>query len=188
VSEPSADAEQVLSGHRLHLWFQARVLVSPWLRNHLDLSGIIDETLMKAWQSWERFRIRGESEKAAWLRTVLANLIRDEIARLYARCRDVRRNRSLEAALDESSARLAEFLAAPQPSPSEAAQQHDRQRRVAEAVERLPEAQREALLLQRWHGCSLTQVAEQMGRTPAAVAGLLHRALKQLKLELVELE
>jgi RNA polymerase sigma-70 factor (ECF subfamily) len=188
MSEPSTAAEQVLNGHRAYLQFQARVLVSPWLRNHLDLSGIINETLLKAWQAWDRFHAWSEEEKTAWLRTVLANLLRDEIAKVYAQCRDVRRNRSLEAALDESSTRLAEFLAAPQSSPSAAVERHDQQRRVAEAVERLPEAQREALLLQRWHGWSLTQIAEQMSRTPAAVTGLLHRALKQLKQELGELE
>jgi RNA polymerase sigma-70 factor (ECF subfamily) len=188
VSEPAAGAQHVLNGHRAYLQFQVRVLVSPWLRNHLDLSGMIDETLLKAWQAWDRFHVWSAEEKAAWLRTVLANLLRDEIAKVHAGRRDVRRNRSLEAALDESSARLAELLAAPQSSPSEAAQRHDRQRCVAEAVERLPEAQREALLLQRWHGWSLAQIAERMGRTPAAVAGLLHRAMKQLKQELAEPE
>jgi RNA polymerase sigma-70 factor (ECF subfamily) len=188
VSEPSADAEQLLNGHRAYLQFQVGALVSPWLRNHLDSSGIIDETLMKAWQAWDRFHVWSEEEKTAWLRTVLANLLRDEIAKLHAQCRDVRRDRSLEAALDESSARLGELLAAPQSSPSGAAQRFEQQRRVAEAVERLPEAQREALLLQRWHGWSLAQIAGQLGRTEAAVAGLLHRAMKQLKQELAEPE
>jgi RNA polymerase sigma-70 factor (ECF subfamily) len=188
VSEPSADGEQALNGYRAYLQFQVRVLLSPWLRNHLDPSGIIDETLMKAWQAWDRFGAWGAEEKTAWLRAVLANLLRDEIAKLHAQCRDLRRNRSLEAALDESSARLGAFLAAAQSSPGAAVQRLEQQRRVAEAVERLPEAQREALLLQRWHGWSLDQIAAQLGRTPAAVAGLLHRAMKQLKQELAEPE
>ncbi len=188
MSEPSADAEQALNAYRTYLQFQVRVLVSPWLRNELDPSGIIDDTLMKAWQAWDRFRAWSADEKAAWLRTVLANLLRDEIAKLHAQCRDVRRNRSLGAALDESSARLGEFLAAPQSSPGAAAQRLEQQRQLAEAMERLPEAQREALLLQRWHGWSLARIAAQMGRTPAAVAGLLHRALQQLKQELAEPE
>ena len=60
--------------------------------------------------------------------------------------------------------------------------------RLAEAIARLPEDQREALILQRWHQWSLAQIAEYLGRSQPAVAGLLHRALKQLKEELREVE
>jgi RNA polymerase sigma-70 factor (ECF subfamily) len=188
MSEPNWDTEEAVQTYRGYLSFQARVLVSPWLKNHLDLSGIVNGVLFRAWQTRDRLRQMNAGERTAWLRTVLANQIRDEIAKLHAECRDVRRNRSLEAALDESSARLEAVLAAPQSSPSEAAQRHEQERRLAEAMERLPEAQREALVLQRWHGWSLEQIAEQMGRTPGAVAGLLHRALRQLKKELHEPE
>lgn len=60
--------------------------------------------------------------------------------------------------------------------------------RLDAAVARLPEDQREALVLQRWHQWSLAQIAGHLGRTEAAVAGLLHRALKRLKEELQDLE
>ena len=52
---------------------------------------------------------------------------------------------------------------------------------LAEALSRLPEAQREALVLQHWQGWSLDEIAEQMGRTRTAVAGLLKRGLRQLR-------
>jgi DNA-directed RNA polymerase specialized sigma24 family protein len=46
----------------------------------------------------------------------------------------------------------------------------------------LPEAQREAIVLHYWQGCSLAEKeAQQLGRTPAAVAGLLHRGLRTLR-------
>ena len=56
--------------------------------------------------------------------------------------------------------------------------------RLAEALGELPEAQREALVLQHWHGWSLAQIGQHLGRSPAAVAGLLHRGLRQLRQEL----
>ena len=43
----------------------------------------------------------------------------------------------------------------------------------------------EALVLQHWHGLTLAQVGASLGRTPAAVAGLLKRGLKRLR-ELLE--
>jgi RNA polymerase sigma-70 factor (ECF subfamily) len=52
---------------------------------------------------------------------------------------------------------------------------------VAEALEQLPEAQREALVLQHWQGWTLAQIGAHLGRSPEAVAGLLKRGLKQLR-------
>jgi DNA-directed RNA polymerase specialized sigma24 family protein len=39
-------------------------------------------------------------------------------------------------------------------------------------------------VLQHWQGWSLADIAEHMGRTPAAVAGLLKRGLSQLRIEM----
>ena len=91
------------------------------------------------------------------------------------------RERSLEAALDQSSARLEAWLAAKQSSPSQRAERNEQALRLAAALAELPEAQREALVLQHWHGWSLAQIAEHLGRTPDAAAGLLKRGLQQLR-------
>jgi DNA-directed RNA polymerase specialized sigma24 family protein len=40
------------------------------------------------------------------------------------------------------------------------------------------------LILQHWHGWQLSQIAEHMGRTRVAVAGLLKRALATLRDEM----
>ena len=36
-------------------------------------------------------------------------------------------------------------------------------------------------MLQHWHGWTLAQIGEHLGRSQAAVAGLLHRGLAQLR-------
>jgi RNA polymerase sigma-70 factor (ECF subfamily) len=89
---------------------------------------------------------------------------------------------SLEAALAGSSARLEGWLAAELSSPSDQVVRHEQALRVAEALASLPEAQREALVLQHWQGWSLAEIGQRLGRTPAAVAGLIKRGLKQLRL------
>jgi len=60
--------------------------------------------------------------------------------------------------------------------------------RLAEALAELTEAQREAVVQHYWQGRSLAEIGEQLGRTPAAVAGLLHRGLKQLRGRLQQME
>jgi RNA polymerase sigma-70 factor (ECF subfamily) len=108
---------------------------------------------------------------------VLANVARD----LGRDKRDVGRERSLEAALEESSARLEGWLAAEQSSPSESVERHERLLRLAEALAQLPKDQREAVTLHHLQGWSLAELAKHLGRSEAAVAGLLHRGFKKLR-------
>jgi RNA polymerase sigma-70 factor (ECF subfamily) len=74
---------------------------------------------------------------------------------LSAGKRDVQRERSLEAALDESASRIEGWLAAQQSSPSQQAQRHERVAELMQALAELPEAQREALVLRHCEGWSL---------------------------------
>ena len=49
---------------------------------------------------------------------------------------------------------------------------------------RLPESQRDAIELFHLQGLSLREIAKQLGRSESAVAGLLHRGLRQLREEI----
>ena len=118
------------------------------------------------------------------MRQVLAHNLADEVRKLATDKRDVMRERSLEAALEESSSRLGALLAADQSSPSTKAERSEDALRLAAALTRLPDAQREALILEHWHGWSLARIAEHMGRSRAAVAGLIKRGLEHLRHDL----
>jgi RNA polymerase sigma-70 factor (ECF subfamily) len=54
-------------------------------------------------------------------------------------------------------------------------------RSIAELVEQLPEAQRDAVILHYWQEIPLKQLAEILDKSPAAVAGLLQRGLATLR-------
>ncbi len=83
---------------------------------------------------------------------------------------------------------MASWLEASQSSPSQKAQRTEDLLRLAEALAELPEAQREAVVLHYWQSQTLAQVATELGKTPAAVAGLLQRGLKSLRTMLTEPE
>ncbi len=148
----------------------------------IDLSGVVQQTLLEAHQAGRR----GQAPPLALLRRILANNLGDEIRKLTTGKRDLGREQSLEAALDASSARLEQWLAADQSSPSEQLDRQEQSLRLAQALADLPGAQREALVLQHWHGWSLAQIAAHLDRTHAAVAGLLKRGLQQLRTVLGE--
>ena len=65
---------------------------------------------------------------------------------------------------------------------------HEQMARLVDALASLSESQREAVILHYWHDCTVAAIAEHMGRTPAAVAGLLKRGLQQLREQLRERE
>jgi hypothetical protein len=89
--------------------------------------------------------------------------------------------RSLEQALERSSAKLEGWLAADQSTPSQRVARQEQALRVAEALASLPEAPRQALDLLHWQGWTLAEIAAHMGKSRAAVAGLIKRGLEQLR-------
>ena len=173
--------DRALDQYREYLTMLARVQLDPRLRDKLDPSDVVQQTLLDAHQKQEQFRGQTEAEKAAWLRQILARNLVDAL-RAYGRAkRDVARERSLDAAVEQSSQRLAAWLVAEQSSPSQKFDRRERAVQLANALAALPEAQREALVLQHWHGFSLAEIGQHMGRSPAAVAGLIKRGLRQLR-------
>ena len=130
-------------------------------------------------------RGEGTGELAAWLRRILIRNLADAVRDLHRAKRDVDREQPLGAVLEDSSLRLSRWLAAEQTSPSAEVARAEELLRLARALETLPEAQQEALVLRHWQGLRVKEIAEQMDRSPAAVAGLLRRGARALR-ELLE--
>jgi RNA polymerase sigma-70 factor (ECF subfamily) len=166
---------------RDYLALLARWQLAPQLRGKVDLSGLVQQTLLEAHQARDRLADQPSAARAAWLRCALANNLRDEVRKLATAARDVGRERSLEAALDQSSARLEAWLAADQSSPSGQAQRHEELLRLAAALAALPEDQRRAVELHHLQGQPLAEVAAELRRSKGAVAQLLFRGLKKLR-------
>ena len=84
---------------------------------------------------------------------------------------------ALDLSLDDSSARLEEWLAAVQSSPSQRASKHEQLLRLAQALAALPPNQRRAVELRHLKLHSLAETAAILGISPPAAAGLLRRGL-----------
>jgi RNA polymerase sigma-70 factor, ECF subfamily len=179
--KPDAEAHgRLFERFRDYLGLLARLQLGPRLQGKFDPSDVVQQTLLEAYAKRDQFR-GGETERAAWLRQILAHNLADALRAFDQAKRDAGRERSLEAAIDESSSRLGVWLAAEQSSPSQRVQRHEEAVRLAEALAKVPEDNREALVLHYCEGLPLTEVAGRMGRSPASVAGLLKRGLKRLR-------
>jgi RNA polymerase sigma-70 factor (ECF subfamily) len=170
-----------LDRFRGYLHLLARMQLHARFQGKLDASDVVQETLLKAHAALDQFRGHEPAELAAWLRRILARTLADLGRGFHRAKRDVELERSLEGSLEESSARLEAWLVTNQPSPSQQAIRKEQAIRLAEALATLPEPQREALVLKHCEGWSLADIGLHLGRSPAAVASLLRRGLKQLR-------
>src|SRR5262245_55601448 len=143
MDPPAEGPELMLERFRPYLLLLARLHLDTRLRGKLDAEDIVQETLMEACRSPERLDGRSAREVAGWLRQALIHQMSRAVRDLGRARRDLSRERSLQEALDGSSARLEAWLAAEQSSPSGRAEHGEQTIRLTAAVEALPDAQRE---------------------------------------------
>jgi len=154
------------------------------LRKKVDLSGVVQQSL---WEGGRTLAAKGCDDSAnipRLLRRILCNNLRDEIRRVTAAKRDVR----LEQSIETSSIRLGGLLRGDDPSPSQNAILNERAVMVAEAIMQLSDDQRSVIVRHYLGGESVETTALAMSRSIPSVAGLLHRALKNLRTILGDLD
>jgi RNA polymerase sigma-70 factor (ECF subfamily) len=182
--EPTMNAPvptERLERFRHYLTLLARMEIGPGNLRHVDASGIVNATLFTAQEQWDQFRGTNDAELAGWLRRMLACNLADEFRKIHRKKRDVNRERSLDAALDQSCTRLEDWLVALQTSPSAKVVKSEQLMRLAWALGELPEDQRNAVELHHLHGCPISELAELLDRSNPSVAGLLRRGLERLR-------
>jgi RNA polymerase sigma-70 factor (ECF subfamily) len=182
AAEDGSDLERF----RNYLQILARSRLDPRLRAKLDPSDLVQQTLLEAFQGLAQFRGRSRPEMLAWLRQILARNLANAVRDFARDKRDVGRERALAELVRRSSAQLEAWLAAEQSSPSAELHRAELHReeaaaRVAAALAKLPEVQREAIVLRHVHGWSLHDLGQHLDRSTPAVAGLLQRGLRQLR-------
>jgi len=175
-----ADLGRHLDGFREYLRLLARLQLRANLAGKIDLSGVVQQTLLEAYQARDGFPLDA-AQQAAWLRRALANNLTDEIRRLGSRGKERVEEQSLEQALEASSARVEAWLAREESTPGRKAVRKEQLSRLAETLLQLPEDQRQAVELHHLQGMSLAGVGQQLGRSREAVAGLVFRGLKKLR-------
>src|SRR5262249_27719997 len=94
---------------------------------------------------------------------------------------DVALEQSLQVIVAESSGRLEAYLAADQSSPSQQAERQELLLRIAEAMDQLPEDQRDVIIQRDLLGALVPQISQQLERTQKSVAGLLLRGRRKLR-------
>ena len=135
-------------------------------RGLADTDDLVQITLLRVLKQLERFEPRHEGAFLAYLRRILINAMRNEIARSSTR---------------GQQEEIGEDMAHPGPSPLESVLGRDMLDRYEAAFVLLGEEQQEAVLMRVELGLNYEQIAEAMGKNSANTARMIvARALAQL--------
>ena len=173
---------RLLELYRSYLSLLARLEIDRRLHGKVDPSDLVQETFLEAHRDFAQFQGDGEKEFRAWLRQVLVSNLANLVRRyLRTQGRDVRLERELAAAMDESSRALDRGLAVKQSSPSQQAAHREQAVLLADALGQLPSDYREVIILRHLECLTFSEVANHMSRTTDAVKKLWARALVRLR-------
>lgn len=136
------------------------------IRDSIDTDDLVQVSLVRALNRIEEFEPRREGAFLCYLRTTLLNQIRDQVRRVDRR---------------PAAAELPEDAVDPSLSPLERAIRTDELARYDEALQRLTEEQREAVVLRLELGLTYREMAESMeSPSPDAARMLVTRGLVRL--------
>ncbi len=173
------DPPRSLEQYADYLRLLARLQMDPQLRSQLDPSDLVQQTLLTAHEKIDQFRGQTDAEMTAWLRAILANKLAQAMRRFYGS--KIESARSLQSAIDESSARLEAWLESDESTPGQKAARAEELMMLAKALASLPEDQRTAIELHHLKGLSVPEVARRMSKSLESVAGLLYRGRKSIR-------
>lgn len=186
------DAEalnRLLSRDRDRLKRMVCLRINTRLQGRVDASDIVQEACFEASKRLEEFARTRQTSFYVWLRFLAGQKLVDACRRhLGAQQRDVGREISLQCGPlpTVSSISLAEQLMGRFSSPSQAAIKAELRLRVQEALNQMDPVDREVLALRHFEQLSNVETAQILGLTESGSTARYLRALKRLKLLLVD--
>ena len=149
----------------------------------ISVDDVLQDTFVHAVRDIDQCRATSQVAFFAWLKAVADNRIHDAVRKAATKKRGGDRQQiHAVKQIDASSLRpLVELLGDSVQTPSVGAAGEEAIKAVYVALSSLPDLQREAILLRHIQGLELDAVAEQLGKTPAAVRALVHRGKQALR-------
>jgi len=155
-----------------------------------DLSSedILQDTFVHAVLSINQCQATDEATFFSWLKAVAQNRLRDALKKsaTLKRGGDRQQIHAVKLAGASSLRPLIELLSQSSDTPSRNtpsgdAASYEAVKAIQIALCGLPEDQRDAIVLKHIQGLELDAVAKQLGKTPPAVRGLIHRGKEALR-------
>ena len=179
AGETQALAEFIELKHRALLGYIDRQL-GPGLRKKIEPEDIFQEASADAVKNIDQVF----DDPFGWLCRICEQKVIDSYRRFYgAAKRNAAREVSADARGegDQSQAGVANLLVASMTSPSGVFSREQKHLKMLQALEEIPEEQREALQLRYFEGLNSNEIADRLGKSHGAVRVMLSRSLAKLQ-------
>jgi RNA polymerase sigma-70 factor (ECF subfamily) len=172
---------QLLEAERTVLHRLAQRQLEGRIAVRVDASDVVQQAFLEAHRSFPQFAGSDARELVAWLQGILDNKIATAIRdHTLLQKRNLRREQSMDDS-QGGGAPMKQELDAGLSSPSQKAIRGEEAERLSQALTGLPDDQREAVRLRHLEGWALADIAQRLGRTPTATAGLIKRGMQTLR-------
>lgn len=146
-------------------------------------SDVVQDVMLEATRRMRDYLANPQMPFHLWLRQLAKDRMIDLHRRHHAQRRDVGRERSMTAGgrADQSSLDLARQLIDSELTPAAATVRKELEQRFMAAVDELPEADREIIIMRHAEHLSNSEVAQALDLSPAAAGMRYLRAVRRLR-------
>ncbi len=158
-----------------------RLRMGAELRNKLESMDLVQDAFISALRSLENFTYENEGDFMRWLSKIAENRIRDNLDRLHADKRDIRREIPLNnyRQVNQDSF-VRNFEPMKSTTPSMIISKQEDLDKLEKAIDKLKPEYKEVIILTKIEGLSYKEAAEQLHKSPDAVRMILSRAIQAL--------
>jgi RNA polymerase sigma-70 factor (ECF subfamily) len=158
-----------------------RLRIGKELRSKLESMDLVQEVFIHALEGLGDFTYENEGDFIRWLSKIAENAFRDNLDKLHADRRDIRKEVRLGGCGPTTGGR---FAGTPGPidatTPSAIMSKREDLARLEEAIDKLRPEYREVILLAKIEELSYSQIGERLGKSAGAVKMLVSRAIVAL--------
>jgi RNA polymerase sigma-70 factor (ECF subfamily) len=151
------------------------------LRSRLESMDMVQDVLMCALRDLGDFTYISEGDFLRWLWTIAENRIRDNLDKLHADKRDIRKETPLDDdASNSRNDRVRIFEPARNTTPSLVLSRREELDKLEKAVDKLKPEYRKVIILAKIEGLSYKEIGDRLGKSADAAGHLLLRAMVAL--------
>lgn len=170
----NGDALNALLGKlRPYLHVLVRSRLGPDMEGKIDNSDLVQEALLRVHCGFGQFAGQDVPQLLAWVGEIVRNVIISDVRYLGAAKRNARR--------EVPGSKFFERLLSGGTSPSERAERDEEATRLAAAMERLPQAQREVIQMRFFDQLDFAEISRRTGKTNGAIRIVCLRGIRRLR-------
>ena len=158
-----------------------RLRMGKELRSRLESMDMVQDVLMCAFMDLEEFTYTSEGDFLRWLGQIAENRIRDNLDKLHADKRDIRKEIPLQ---DDAEASNDDYARVPEPArnttPSVILSKKEELDKLEKAIDKLKPEYREVIIWAKIDGLSYKEIGNRLGKSADAAGHLLLRAMVSL--------